>query len=503
MSDNYNSQEITELILQHMLYSSQVMKKAKTLGLTSEDFLPAGDYRLPLYKTIAEAVLEIGDAPVLPAVFSHHLQQKAVELTPATFEQLAEAITRILPPPQQLMESYVLDLLPKFIKARRSAKIVVAAGGDIEKIATEYRKVIFPLDTLNDSEIPVEQRFVNPFATILKKAVCSMIPTGFIRLNAALGGGIGFREFGLIIGHSGGGKTAMGTSIARGAALAGHKTIYCSMEEEKEDIANRMYAAVFQIDYTSLHNGSGYLELEQKVEADTDAARMKLLRENLVLLDLKGMTPMKPSQLKQLLDDYAVKNGFMFELVIVDQLQFMEPEDLRPNEQDWIREGRVVKELDEVSHQPIADTGRYFGMWALHQAKGKVKIYFSNEEIAGFKGIVHKPETVLGIGRENPASDNFELFSLKNRHAKNFRLPMHGNLKFMTFIEKAEGPGEAQSMGAVSPSLPDPSNSAHTPMSSGNFQHQQDMQHLLAPATTPSGPPAPSPLTAGISTPYG
>lgn len=502
MSDIYNSQDMAELILRHLLQSAQVMKKAKMLGLTPEDFLPAGSFHLPLYKIVADAILEIGEAPILTEVFRSHLQQKATELSPAGLDQLPDLLMRLLGN-TQLMEAYVIEALPKFIKARRSAKIVAEADGDLEKLSAEYRKVIFPLDTLNDSEIPVDQRFVNPFATVLKKPICAMIPTGFIRLNAALGGGIGYREFGLIIGHSGGGKTAMGTSIARGAAMAGHKVIYCSMEEEKEDIANRMYAAVFEVDYTSLHNGSGYLELEQKMAADTDAARMKLLKENLVLLDLKGMTPMKPTQLKQLVDEYAAKNSFWFELLIVDQLQFMEPEDLRPNEQDWVREGRVVKELDEISHQPIADTNKYFGVWALHQAKGKVKIYFSNDEIAGFKGIIHKPETVLGIGRENPSSDNFEIFSLKNRHAKNFRQPMHGDLKFMTFIEKAEGPGDAHSVGAVSPTPFAGRTKAQTAMSAGNFQHKEDMKQLLTTPAVASGPPAPLPIMAGISTPYG
>lgn len=501
MSDNYNSQEIAELILRHLLHSTQVMKKAKSLGLTPNDFLPSGAYQLPLYKTVAEAVLEIGEAPILTEVLKHHLQQRAADMSPAVFDQMPDLLVRLLGN-RELMESYVVEQLPKFIKARRSAKIVAEAGGNLEKLSSEYRKVIFPLETLDDSEIPVDDRFVSPFATILKKSICAMIPTGFVKLNAALGGGVGYREFGLIVGHSGGGKTAMGTSIARGAALAGHKVIYCSMEEEKEDIANRMYAAVFEVDYTSLHNGSGYLTLEQKMAEDTDAGRMKLLQDNLVLLDLKGMTPMKPSQLKQLVDDYAAKHGFVFELLVVDQLQFMEPEDVQPGEQDWVKEGRVVKELDEMSHQPIADTGKHFGMWVLHQAKGKVKIYFSNEEIAGFKGIVHKPETVLGIGRENPSSNNFEIFSLKNRHAKNFRLPMHGDLQFMKFIEKAEGPGDAQSIGSISPPPPGTPSGAHTPLSSGNFQHQGDLK-LLQTQSPPSGPPLPPPIMAGISTPYG
>jgi len=474
------------------------MRKAKSLGLTALDFTPAGAYQLPTYGVMAQALLDIGDAPVLPEVLKLKLRELLLPHPLHIVNQAADLLVQVVEE-RGLMEGYVTDLLPRFVKARRTARILAESAGDLERLSSEYRKVIFPLDTLDDSEVPVDSRFVRPFSTVLKKSICAMIPTGFVKLNAALGGGIGFREFGVIVGHSGGGKTAMGTSIARGAAMAGHKTIYCSMEEEKEDIANRMYASVFEVDYTSLHNGSGYLELEQKMQVDEDAERMKLLQDNLVLLDLKGMTPMKPSQLKQLVDDYAVKNNFMYELLVVDQLQFMTPEEVTPGEADWIKEGRVVKELDEVTHQPISDTGRHFGMWVLHQAKGKVKIYFSNEEISGFKGIVHKPETVLGIGRESPSSDNFEIFSLKNRHAKNFRLPMHGDLKYMKFIEKAEGPGDAHSIGSVTPPG---GGGVSTPMSSGNFQHQEDLRAVFT--TVPQGgPPAPPAILAGIPTYYG
>ena len=107
----------------------------------------------------------------------------------------------------------------------------------------------------------------------------------------------------------------------------------------------RMYADIFSVDYTSLHNGSGYMTLEQQVAEYKDAARMQLLKDNLRVLNLKGMTPMKAQALKQLVDDYAVKTGFMFDLLIVDQLQFMEPEEAKPGEADWQKEGRVAKEL--------------------------------------------------------------------------------------------------------------------------------------------------------------
>lgn len=483
MSDIYHQRNFVELLLRHLFLSPVVLKKAKTLKLTSEDFLPVGEFQLPAYMILAGLALEIGEAPIdlalVLTILTHRSEQKL--LPPNVVDELFVILGRIYTT-APVMDTYYLEVLAKFIRARRSEKILSTAAGDIARIHSQYQKVIMPLDTLNESDVPIQERFVKPLGKILKKTIQAMVSTGFTGLDAALGGGLGYREFGLLIGHSGGGKTATGVSFARGAAVMGHKVIYCSMEEEKEDIANRLYASIFNIDYTSLHNGSGYMELDQKVADGDEAKKMAGLDQDLVILDLKGLTPIKASTLKQLVDDYAVANDFAYELLIIDQLQFMEPETAMQGEQEWQREGRIVTELDAISHQAINGfENKYFAMWALHQARGKVKIYFTTDEIAGFKGIVHKPETVLGIGRENPTSSDFELFSLKNRHAKNFRLPMYGDLTFMTFIEKTEA--------APTPCGPSASPALVPSLMTSNYG-APEMAQLLS-----TGPPTPPALS--------
>lgn len=501
MSDIYKDAVFIETLLSQLRASPAVFRKAKSLKLDATDFQAPGPYDLPVYKHIAELSLCEESVPISMPVTMMRLKQ--LKLPAHLEEQVLTTLFRLPTVENTSMSNFVMENMLPFIKARRSAKIIAEAGGDVEKVAAECKKVIFPLDVLDLAETPVDDLFVSPFEKLLKKDVLSMISTGFTKLDAALGGGLGYREFGIIVGHSGGGKTALGTAIARGAAMSGKKVIYCSMEEQKEDIANRMYADVFEIDYTSLHNGSGYMALEQKVAEYADARRMQLLKDNLRVLNLKGMTPMKSQALKQLVDDYAVKHGFMFDLLVVDQLQFMEPEEMRSGEQDWQREGRVAKELDEISHQPIGNTQHHFAMWVLHQAKGKVKIYFTTDEIAGFKGIVHKPETVLGIGRDGPTSNDFEIFSMKCRHAKNFRQPMFGDLTFMRFIEKAESPGDSQTIGNIKP--PPPGGvGVKTAMSSGNFGDPvlNQLTQPTAPTAVPrseSEPPRPPAAVVGIS----
>ena len=128
-------------------------------------------------------------------------------------------------------------------------------------------------------------------------------------------------------------------------------------------------------------------------------------------------------------------------------------------------------------------------------------LYFTTDEIAGFKGIVHKPETVLGIGRDGPTSNDFEIFSMKCRHAKNFRQPMFGDLTFMRFIEKADSPGDSQSIGSITPPA---EGGVKTAMSSGNFGDPviKQLTQPTAPAVTvvqESGPPRPPAAVVGLS----
>lgn len=228
-------------------------------------------------------------------------------------------------------------------------------------------------------------------------------------------------------------NTALASNIATKCALEGKKVAYMSLEECYEDLSNRFYSQIFRIDYSSLHNGSGYMELEEKfgsLDAITDDHR-RALETNLKVFALKGMAPMKPAQLYDiLLKEFSV-SGFAPDLVIVDQLQFLEPDEKVDGEQQWLREQRVAEDVDKFSHQKIGDHG--FAVWALHQAKGKLKKNFTNDDIAGFKGIIHKPDSMLGIGRASPTSVDFEIFSIKSRHSKNFQLDYRGDLQFMTF----------------------------------------------------------------------
>lgn len=427
-----DSADYFEMLLKHLIRSEEVMRKAKEYGLSSEDFLASKEYGIQIYKLFADIALDIGVAPIDQHLFALQLKQKIAEgkLHENLLDQAVDLLIWIYSS-GDITPNYFADNLRTFIKRRREERAKLEYSDDNDRLRSELNKINL---VLQQKELSTQATIVHPFVQLLKKSIYNLICTGYNKIDLKMGG-LGYGEFGLIIGYSGAGKTAFATSMATKVALLGKKVAYMSLEELTEDVSNRLYAQVFKIDYSSLHNGTGYLELEEKFNDinSISAEQRQLLVDNLCIFGLKEEAPLKPVQLLGLLEAKAEETGFIPDLVIIDQLQFLIPNEEIGDEQEWIKEKRVAADCDQMSHQKIKD--KHFALWVLHQAKGKLKEVFTEEEIDGFKGIRHKPDTILGIGRKDRLSDDFNIFSLKARHTKNFSLPYRGRLEYMTFEE--------------------------------------------------------------------
>ena len=71
---------------------------------------------------------------------------------------------------------------------------------------------------------------------------------------------------------------------------------------------------------------------------------------------------------------------------------------------------------------------------------------FTNAEITGFKGIIKPTDMALAIGRDSAQSTVVSIFSLKSRHAKNFRFDYIAELEFMNFEELDRGAEDRMKM---------------------------------------------------------
>lgn len=418
--------EFCILLLKHLVRDPVVFKKAKELGITPEDFLssPLG-YRL--YYKLAEIILDINSSPIdmlfLIGVVKNYIERGKIEEIHQ--QKLAELLITLYE--GELKTEFILANLGKFIRRRREEKAKLLYNNDTNRLREELNKIAVEVSL---REKCYQEAIFNPFETLILPIKYELLPIGFKTADAVLGG-IGQGEYGLIIGFTGGGKTAMGVHIAHHNASIGNPVTYCVLEDEPDKIAIRFYARQYMIPYGLLRTGMASLQLEDAFEKDKSDNK-KILAKNLRVYGLKDHVPIKISELKELIIKDFETTGFVPKLIIIDQMQFLETSVRVDTSQSWLIDKTLAAECDEFSHEKI--NGNKFALWVLHQAKGKNQLTFTKEQIEGYKGITHKPEIVLGLGTEADLQ-HFCLFGMKTRHAPYFKLRLRNNLKYMRFEE--------------------------------------------------------------------
>ena len=63
-----------ELLLRHLARSPEVFQKARDFHLKGDDFTVSEEYGLVVYKAFVDSILEIGSAPIDPALLAMHVQ---------------------------------------------------------------------------------------------------------------------------------------------------------------------------------------------------------------------------------------------------------------------------------------------------------------------------------------------------------------------------------------------------------------------------------------------
>ena len=253
--------------------------------------------------------------------------------------------------------------------------------------------------------------------------------TGFTLIDAATGGLI-YQEFGLLVGHSGAGKTALALHSAIQNARMGRRVLYLTLEEKPENLLKRIYSNLFKIPYTSLHKGCELAQSDLTERFITLSEREKLVLSNLLIHDLRGTKGLTGDFLKNYLENLYQKDGYHPDLVYIDQMDYLETNSKYDHE--WQKYQRISFEIDGLSNYLIGKRHK-FSVWLLHQASGKISWKYSNEQISGFTGVIRPADMVIAIGRMKERDDMVKLFSLKVRHSRNFEFDHHADFEFMNF----------------------------------------------------------------------
>lgn len=435
--NEFDKADFDEEVLKHLVRSDEVMSRAKELGMKGDDFLSSNIAGVKLYKVFGSAVIQIGKAPVSRKLLENKVREACKFEGIPEVESLTELVDWCFDSP--LNTEYIVQNLHGFVRHRRLIKVAEVHKDDLSTMSTEFDKIAIDL---NKSETKQKLISAKPFEKPVYVKHISGICTGFNAIDNVVHG-LAKEECGLVIGHSGSGKTAVTSAMARFAALNGYKALYISLEEPHQNIIHRWYASQFRIPYTQLHYGlennqsSSKLDLEvlfQEMEPET---RETLL--NLDIVDARAMTPINTAKIKEILEQ-KVAEGFIPDVVYIDQLDYITPTAALPKgAQPYMAYEKSAFELDLLSQYKIAGE-HTFALWVIHQGKGGMKWEFGYDDIAGFRGIVKPFDICLGIGRHDKDTPYINLFSMKVRHTQHVRQSYRAEFQYMSFSQQQWSP---------------------------------------------------------------
>ena len=424
----YNDADYLELSIKCLFRDKATLQKAQDLQIRHSDF-----GTINIYNAYVEAALSIGEAPINPQLClaslkpilkKHHILEADMPTVLAFWEFIySEAPMNAV---------YVSSHLGEFVKTRRFQSIRADKLNSPEELVAEAGKLIGDI-ALKDSSGGIRE--FNPFEELVLIEHRESLLTGFPAVDM-VARGLNYQEMGIILGHSGSGKTAVATYSAIQNAKQFRKVLYLSLEEPAENICSRVYSNIFRIPYTDLHKGNALLQGELRESFQNLNCRDREALRNLKIHDLRDATPLTAKFIANYLDKLYEDTGYHPDLVYIDQMDYMTASE--KYDAEWQKYAKVSFEIDDLTNHLIG--GEHpFSVWLLHQAGGKMTRKFSNAEITGFKGILKPADMVLAIGRDSAQDSIVSIFSLKSRHAKNFQFDYLAELEFMNFEQQDRG----------------------------------------------------------------
>jgi len=184
------------------------------------------------------------------------------------------------------------------------------------------------------------------------------IATRIDSLDSALNGGIRVTEVGLLVAHTGRGKSATATHCAFYSATAGNPTIYISTEMNRELVDTRFDAKFFgkpTSDFTASRFGSSELE---EFKAKRKRLRLRLSKKlRTVSVPVRTLTK---GIIEEILDEYERDHGSPVQMLVIDS-----PDHMRPP--PGVREYRLQHASNYWDIKQIAEE-RKLVAWATTQA---------------------------------------------------------------------------------------------------------------------------------------
>jgi len=242
---------------------------------------------------------------------------------------------------------YVTSEIEQFCRRRALERAVLASPkwineGDYASLENAIRDAIL-VSLHKDLGL---RYFEDPEARLLKMLELGpVISTGWKEVDEVLFGGISRKELLLVSANSGGGKSITLANLAFNVAAQGLTCLYLSLELSEEVIAQR-----FDTMYTGISRKVWKDHIHEIV------ARLQIEKDRNGVIDIKQMkSGTKAMDINAFLREYYLRYGCMPDLLIVDYLDKMHPNEKNINLSDvWTK--------DKLCSEQIRDLGVEYNM---------------------------------------------------------------------------------------------------------------------------------------------
>jgi len=344
---------------------------------------------------------------------------------------------------QNLSSDYCFGMVERFIRHQKTIRLMASSSlENPDQFASMLQQMMI------STSLSQEQTRFLPGQTLLRPVMQPKLSTGIGSLDSRMDGGIGLREYGIVCGITGIGKTSFAIQMARGVVLQSfEKAMFASLELPADMIATRYYSGVAQSSYSKLLHGDR--ELFDRLMAEDpyrDAAAAAQAARDAVWLEAwprvrQAMSANPKNEKNFVILDYSARKSSI--QALKDDVR--REQDLDPDNPpkalfvDWLMclgeepQFNTNKLAGKEIRHKLQHFGDEFSQWAVaedlaivgfHQAdftaEGKGKVTMKNS--AEGKSAAWKASWYLGVGADERVRDRgiYTLTLSKARYGRCF-----------------------------------------------------------------------------------
>jgi len=383
-----------------------------------------------MYESIVEFYSEYRKLPT-PPVLMEEVKSKINERE--NFSDYMEEINSIssMDSSEIVDEQYYMGLVEKFAKESSMKEAIKSSIGlieegrasEVEHVVKEALMVGRDIDHGQIYFKDVKNRWIRE----ISQKEQERFPTIFPVCNAHLEGGNSRGELCVAVAPPGVGKSIFLVNQSVKTLISNKKVLFVTLEMSQDKVAKRFDSIMTHIPYNSLVKPQSQTELNERHKI----FKAKFPNAELVIKEFPTGT-VNANSIRQLLNQLALHQDFIPDMIAVDYLELMLP--IRKTDQEHTAQMRIAEELRAIGQE------HNVLMWTVTQTNrdGESVELITKREMGGSYDKIKPVDWAVSLNQTSEEYDSGEMraYVLKARDAKQkYIVPM--NIDYRTLIMEA------------------------------------------------------------------